>query len=374
MNDPQKLRILVVGNYRPDDQRSMLGYESMFLEEMSARNIALKAVHPIPTLLKGHQRRSGIGKFLGYFDKFIIFQLRLWFLAGKSDVVFIIDHSNAMYVPRRRRGKYIIICHDVYAIRCALGLEPPIKIRLTGRIFQHLILRGIKRADKILCVSEFTRSQLKELAPEVAARAELARSALRFCFRPVTPEDANPIIFKSGLSWRKYFLNVGCIERRKNRKYLAEVFAELLKLTDFEDFRLVIVGHSLEADYPGLMAELGITNSVTFLTRVDDNELMSLYSGAKGLIFPSNFEGFGWPVIEAQACGCPTFTADLPPMNENGGSPNSVIPLDNASEAATTIRDRLCSSSIAEPELLLNASQFSREAMVSAWIRELTPY
>jgi glycosyltransferase involved in cell wall biosynthesis len=334
MNDPQKLRILVVGNYRPDDQRSMLGYESMFLEEMSARNIALKAVHPIPTLLKGHQRRSGIGKFLGYFDKFIIFQLRLWFLAGKSDVVFIIDHSNAMYVPRRRREKYIIICHDVYAIRCALGLEPPIQIRLTGRIFQHLILRGIKRADKILCVSDFTRSQLIDLAPELSGRIAVARSALRLDFYPVLQQDAVPNMLAAGVYWRKYFLNVGCIERRKNRKYLAEVFAELIKFHEFSEFQLLIVGPSLEADYPGLVTTLGIARSVHDLTRVSDQELISLYSGAKGLLFPSNFEGFGWPVIEAQACGCPTFTADLPPMNENGGAANCVIPLDNAEEAA----------------------------------------
>jgi glycosyltransferase involved in cell wall biosynthesis len=145
----------------------------------------------------------------------------------------------------------------------------------------------------------------------------------------------------------------------------------LLKAPEFSDFYLVIVGPDLEIDYPGLAKKLGILNRIRYLERVDDETLAKLYSGATALIFPSRFEGFGWPVIEAQACACPTFTADLSPMKDIGGTQNTVITLSNASTAAETIRQRICEGRIEKEGLLENAQRYQRAPLVESWLRAI---
>ncbi|MDM0108105.1 glycosyltransferase [Variovorax sp. J22R24] len=82
---------------------------------------------------------------------------------------------------------------------------------------------------------------------------------------------------------------------------------------------LVFVGPALHPDQMALAARHGVADRIATFQKVPHRELRVLYARATALLFPSLQEGFGWPLIEAQACGCPVITSDLAPMNEIGG-------------------------------------------------------
>ena len=81
-----------------------------------------------------------------------------------------------------------------------------------------------------------------------------------------------------------------------------------------------MAGKPPTADMQRLVKEEGLAGRIIFLTRVSNEQLCALYSRAEALLFPSLRERFGWPIVEAQACGCPVVTSDRPPMNCLGGS------------------------------------------------------
>ena len=110
-----------------------------------------------------------------------------------------------------------------------------------------------------------------------------------------------------------------------------------------------------------------LSDRVIELTNITDEDLRMLYSHAIALLFPSLREGFGWPIVEAQACGCPVFTSNRVPMTEVGG--NAAIYLDPADVAGAAA---VIGSSLDDiPQLrqagLENAKRFSSSAMISAY-------
>ena len=99
-----------------------------------------------------------------------------------------------------------------------------------------------------------------------------------------------------------------------------------------------------------------------------NEELQALYSCASLMLFPSLQEGFGWPIIEAQACGCPVVTSNRMPMTEIGGDAATYIDPDNIEEAAATIAGRICARSQPCEKSLKNAERFSASKMISRYL------
>lgn len=119
---------------------------------------------------------------------------------------------------------------------------------------------------------------------------------------------------------RPYLLFVGNIEPRKNLARVIRAFSNVRK-KDKSELNLVIVG-SKAWDYPNihkLINELELSDSILCLNYVDDEDLVSLYNGGELLVFPSLYEGFGLPIVEAMQCGMPVLTSNLSSMPEVGG-------------------------------------------------------
>jgi glycosyltransferase involved in cell wall biosynthesis len=123
----------------------------------------------------------------------------------------------------------------------------------------------------------------------------------------------------------KYLIHVGWDMDRKNRRRVLEAFIALQERAaaagrpPMAD-RLLFVGPELVPEMAELAQKHGVAERVKAVQKVSHEELRALYASATALLFPSLQEGFGWPIIEAQACGCPVFTSDLAPMNEIGGA------------------------------------------------------
>jgi glycosyltransferase involved in cell wall biosynthesis len=129
--------------------------------------------------------------------------------------------------------------------------------------------------------------------------------------------------------------------RRKNRAGVLRIFAAARE--KWPSLRLVFAGEALPPDLAELMTQLRVEDAVTQVVGASHVVLEALYSRAVALLFPSRFEGFGWPPIEAQACGCPVLSSDAGSLGEVVGNSGFVRPpdaeADFAAELVRLLRD-----------------------------------
>jgi glycosyltransferase involved in cell wall biosynthesis len=283
----------------------------------------------------GRLKRSGhgLGKWLGYLDKFVLFPFALRRLVrryregGEPYVVHVCDHSNAMYIRWLEGVPHLVTCHDLLAIQSALGLIPGQRTGWTGRLLQRWILSGLRRAAQVVCVSGETRRVLLSLAPELGPRSRVIENPLNHPYRPIDREEA--VARLAAMHWSapfdpaadRYLFHVGGNQWYKNREGVLRIFGELRR--NYPEWggplRLVMAGKPPTATMLRLSRENGLAGRVLFVEAVTNRQLEALYGLAEALIFPSLREGFGWPIIEAQACGTVVITSDRAPMAEVAG-------------------------------------------------------
>ncbi|MGJ7498562.1 glycosyltransferase [Variovorax sp. RT4R15] len=333
------MNVLLVANYEPDAQKSMLAFRDVLARELPSHGCQVRIVAPTKLLLK-MAVESRWSKWLGYIAKYILFIPSLCRSARWADVVHICDHSNAMYVRWIANKPNVITCHDVIAIQAAKGMVPGWNVSGTGRLFQRLIARGLGRSDLIACVSHLTRRALLALRLANEGNATTVLNGLNDDFSPVPLEVADGLLSSMGVEPHDtYLIHVGLDLPRKNRKAVVMAFIALHRRAVESGAsaivrKLVLVGPVLAPDTVALAQELGVAHLILAVQDVSHKQLCALYSRATALLFPSLQEGFGWPVIEAQACGCPVFTSDLAPMNEIAGAGACYIDPNDAAATA----------------------------------------
>ena len=333
-NGASKLRVLLVANYEPDGQQSMQRFAAVLAKELAGSGMDVTMIRPEPFFGRLHPGARGLGKWLGYLDKFLVFPIVLRKKLSALNpplstplLVHICDHSNAFYTRYLRGVPHVVTCHDMLAVRSALGEIPQNPTRWFGRILQRLVVRGLERARVIACVSEATRGDLLRLVSGSEARSSVAKIGLNAPFHPMPKADARARVLthvramgKSFPEDGRYILHVGDDSWYKNRTRVVELFAELHRASDQSDLWLMMVGKPIGPELRALIDESGIADRVVEWGGVQHEDLCAIYAAAELLLFPSLQEGFGWPIIEAQACGCRVLTTDRPPMNDVGGT------------------------------------------------------
>ena len=178
--------------------------------------------------------------------------------------------------------------------------------------------------DAYFCVSEFTKEDLHRYKPESAKiPAHIIYLGADAKFKPCDDLDkiAN-VKDKYHIKTKKYFLTVSEITARKNFVHLLQSFAEFMKNTNASDISLVLVG-PLREGYTDVASQIKdlehYQDKIIQTGYVDDNDLPILYNGATAFIYPSLYEGFGLPVLEAMQCGTPVICADNSSLPEVGG-------------------------------------------------------
>jgi glycosyltransferase involved in cell wall biosynthesis len=242
------------------------------------------------------------------------------------------------------RAPFVFTIHDLSHIYCPENTSPQIRL-----YYATIMKRACHRAAKILTVSEFTRGQIIEWS---GVRPEKVFNV--GCGVDTTYEPEGSVF---GLPF-PYLLCVSNRKRHKNEFRLVEAFA-----TAHMDPRmhLVFTGAST-SEIARLIAAQEVRHRVDFLDLVPEEKLPSLYRGAEALVFPSLYEGFGLPVLEAMACGTPVVTSNVTAMPEVAADaalmvdPTSVDHIAKAMEevlADGTLRQRL------REKGLTRAAQFS---------------
>lgn len=332
------MRILLVGNYELDGQQSMQRYAEWLKRGLEARGHQVEILRP--SAFFGNAARGGaLKKYLGYVDKYLLFPRRLRSSARGFDVTHVIDHSNSMYL-RHAGLRRLITCHDLLAVRSARGEFPHAPTGWSGRVLQRWILSGLRGAPLILCVSEKTRMDTQRLTALPEACLPVARHALNWDFRPGATMDA---ALRSRIGLRNedaFLMHVGANQWYKNREGVIAIFAELRKREGFGSMRLVLAGKPWTRAMRAAIACHGLEDAVLDAGTVDNETLRALYCEARALLFPSLEEGFGWPILEAQSCGCAVITSDREPMREIAGAAAIYVNPDEPARAAEIIAER----------------------------------
>lgn len=327
--------LVLIGNFEPDRQESMLRFEQILSEGMAARGWRVSTLRPAAKYTKWvrEYRYGGFPKYLGYLDKFYVFPKalrRARATAGLNTVFHIVDHSNAVYAPHCAGAPLIVTCHDLLQVRSALGEFPQNPVSRTGQKYQRWILRHLAQLNHVVCVSDKTRTDLRRLTGLSDSATAVVYLGLNYPYKPMPRGEAErtlsraaercgivPTVLNSAIS-QQYFIGVGGAHWYKNRTGLVSIFAELQKHSGAPK-RLLYVGPPFDPEQADVLKHAGLESAILRLSGVSNEELRAAYSLAAGLIFPSWEEGFGWPIVEAMACGCPVFTSNRAPMTEVGG-------------------------------------------------------
>lgn len=224
------------------------------------------------------------------------------------------------YLPR------VVTIHDLVWRKSAETMR--LQTWMGERLFMN---PAITRAQHIVTVSQATADDVMSFRPDAAGRITIIPPGLTKLPTPVT----SPL-----LNLQPYALFVGTLEPRKNLARILEAFASLRPDT-VEDLKLVIAGGQgwKLADLDSLINLHGLNGRVIATGYVSDAELAGLYSSARFLVMPSLYEGFGFPIIEANSFGIPVITSQISSMPEAAGNSALLIdPYDSGSIAQAILR------------------------------------
>ena len=367
------MKILLVGNYDRNGQSSMSmqRFASMLNAGFSAAGHETRLLRP-PAVAGALPVRGTLAKWLKYADEFFVFPRILKQAVEWADLVHICDHANAIYVKYLRPRPHIVTCHDMLAIRSALGEIPCHQTAWTGRQFQNMILRGLRAAARtghIVCVSEATRRDVLRVAGVPRASVSQIYNGLNFPFSPLEASHARRMIEKFGIRKnQRYLLHVGGNNWYKNRLGVLKIFSALKARPEGQYLSLVMAGKPFTSEMRTFLSDAAGCLEVVELIYPENEELAALYSCADLMLFPSLKEGFGWPIIEAQACGCPVATSDRVPMTEIGGDAAIYIDPENAESSADAIAHTIRARSGPCEKSLKNVERFSTTKMIGRYL------
>lgn len=251
-------------------------------------------------------------------------------------------HFNA---PIAYRGRTVVTIHDL-----TLTFYPGRKMTSSAHRFAYdATIRSVcRRAKRIFAVSAHTRKDLVEILDVPEERIAVIHNGIdRERFEvPVSEERIAQVKKKLGIE-RKYFLYTGVFREHKNLVRLVEAFSPIA--LKYHDIDLVVAGKEDPGyrDVRDKIVELGLGGRVRLPGFVDDEDIVPLYRGAEAYVFPSLYEGFGLPVVEAMAAGVPVLCSKGSSLTEVAGEGNALFFNPLRVETITQAMDRILS----EPEL-----------------------
>ncbi len=235
-------------------------------------------------------------------------------------------HATHYVLPLMVPCPVVVTIHDIIHL-----LYPEyLPNQLAFHYAERMIHRSLQRGNRIIAVSENTRSDLMHYFSIGGEKIEVIHNGIEECFRrPVAAAELTSWMERLGLE-RPYLLFVGNPKPHKNLDNVIKAYAAALRRHEFPH-PLVCVGGRGNTEFKirQRAEQLGIGNRVLLLGHVDQQALPAIYQGAALFLYPTLYEGFGLPVVEAMASGVPVITSDTSSLKEiAAGYADLVNPLD----------------------------------------------
>ncbi|MCG2686139.1 glycosyltransferase family 4 protein, partial [Candidatus Parcubacteria bacterium] len=269
--------------------------------------------------------------------------------------------SNHMLGRLARFVKPVVVtAHDVLQFKYREDMGNPVISKIYNYLMEQSI-KSLRRADRIICVSDHSRSQVIKQLEVPGEKVVTVHNGLDHqLFKPLDQRAARQ---KLSLPPRaKVLLHVGSELRRKNVPGLLKAFVKVKERLG--DVVLARVGEKTEG-ISKLTTEYKVTSDVVYFQNVSEAELPMIYTAADVLVMPSFDEGFGFPIIEAQACGTPVITSNCSSMPEVAGGAAILANPENPEDIADSILKVVGLSSARRENLVAagieNARRFSWE-------------
>jgi len=267
---------------------------------------------------------KSLKKWLGYLDQYVIFPMqvktRLRRLPPETLFVFT-DHALGPWVPLVKDRPHIVHCHDFLAQRSAIGEIPENVTGRTGKIYQSYIRKGYSSGRNFISISYKTQADLHRMLSKPPLLSEVVYNGLT---RKFTPAD-DLFLLRKELSRETgidlgagFILHVGGNLWYKNKAGVIAAYEEWRNRSK-QLLPLLLIGESPDDTILAQINSSQYKTDIYALAGMPDDFANRAYSAASLFLFPSLAEGFGWPIVEAMASGCPVITTDEAPMNEVGG-------------------------------------------------------
>jgi glycosyltransferase involved in cell wall biosynthesis len=269
-------------------------------------------------------------KWLGYADQFVIFP---WILKRRlkalppDSLLVVVDQALGMWVRHLAHLPHVVHVHDFMALRSALGEFPENPTSRSGKIYQRLIRDGFSGARNFISVSEKTRTDLHGFLCDLPNRSEVVYNGVNPRFQPGDRSEERSALaraFELPLD-AGYLLHVGGNQWYKNRVGVIYLY-EGWKRQYNRPIPLLFMGETPSISLLRAKEASVFRDEIHFISDVSDDLIRKAYAGASVFLFPSIAEGFGWPIAEAMASGCPVVTTNEAPMTEVAGDHGFLIP------------------------------------------------
>lgn len=232
---------------------------------------------------------------------------------GQRGEKFDLYHEPS-YLALRFHGPTVVTVHDLSWIRFP-ETHPPERVRAMDRYFEP----SLRRASLVLTDSEFVKAEILEVYGGDPARVVAIPLGVDPVFDPALPQETASVLAPLGLAHGRYFLSVGTVEPRKNLQATVRAYAALPQATR-QRLPLVLAGMKgwRTTALERLLEPLVQSGEVRVLGYLERSDLAKVTAGALAMVYPSLYEGFGLPPLEAMGCG-------VPPIISTAGSLLEVV-------------------------------------------------
>lgn len=241
-------------------------------------------------------------------------------VSGESATVHhVVDHSYAHLVPVLGARRTVVTCHDLMLLRMADGRIPGARPSRIALLAFRYAVRHLPRAANVVCVSQATCDDVRRYLNCDPARLYVVHSGVADHFRAPPAARTAELRNRLQLPGHRLLLHVGGADAYKNIEGALRV-VHALRQAHGIDCGFVKAGERLTSEQRRLARDLGVEPWILETGYVAEPDLPALYASCQVLLAPSHWEGFGWPALEAMACGTPAVTSDCPAFRETAGA------------------------------------------------------
>jgi glycosyltransferase involved in cell wall biosynthesis len=284
----------------------------------------------------------------------------------------ILDHGYSQLIHSLDRERTAITCHDVIPLLASEGVIPVDVPATVARTFR-LRMTYLAKARVVIAISAATRETLERYTLVSPDRIVVIPYGLNSTFTRLECAKGGRRDSAGVDRAAKVVLQVATKGRYKNTPLLLKAFAQLR--ARIPDVTLVRIGAPFYSDESALAAKLGIASAITYVGAVSDDRILAeWYSAADVLVFPSLWEGFGWPPLESMACETPVVASDIPAIREVVGDAGVLVSPDDPAAMADAVERVLTDPSWSRSLSAKGLDRAARFTWTSAAARTLAVY